>query len=177
MKAVSGVLWLVLMPSLVVAQSSSDADHKDGERKKAREAGAKPKVYTAEDLAAVRAREPKPAVNPPAKAPKVPKEATSESPRPRPPDPRGDEDAWRRRVAGATERRDAAKKRYDELNSLSLAPGEYYVDENGEPLITSLGQLRSMIAQAKAEYDLAEKALEDLLEEARQADVPPGWLR
>jgi hypothetical protein len=30
---------------------------------------------------------------------------------------------------------------------------------------------------AKADLDAAQKALDDLLEEARRANVPPGWLR
>jgi hypothetical protein len=34
-----------------------------------------------------------------------------------------------------------------------------------------------MTAQAKAELEAAERAIETLEDEARRAGVPPGWLR
>jgi hypothetical protein len=71
----------------------------------------------------------------------------------------------------------AAEERYNFLNSLHLVQGEYYVDENGKPVITSLAQLRRMINEAKVELDSARAALEKLREEARRAGVPPGWFR
>jgi hypothetical protein len=44
-------------------------------------------------------------------------------------------------------------------------------------VIGSVGELQKLTADAKAELDAAQKALEDLEEEARRANVPPGWLR
>jgi hypothetical protein len=80
-------------------------------------------------------------------------------------------------VAEAQAKVDEAKERYATLNSLTLTQGEYYADENGKPLITSLEQLRKLIAEARVKMDAAQKALDDLLETARQQSVPPGWLR
>lgn len=84
---------------------------------------------------------------------------------------------WRARLSEVKSRLNAAKERYEFLSSLHLTPGEYYVDENGQPLITSLEQLRQMVSQAKTDLDAAQKAMDDLKEEARKAGIPPGWLR
>lgn len=84
---------------------------------------------------------------------------------------------WRARLSEVKSRLSDAKERFEFLSGLHLTPGEYYVDENGQPLITSLEQLRQMVSQAKADRDAAQKALDDLKEEARKAGVPPGWLR
>jgi len=40
-----------------------------------------------------------------------------------------------------------------------------------------IGQVRTELEQAKAQVQAARKALEDLEEEARRANVPPGWIR
>lgn len=92
-------------------------------------------------------------------------------------DRREEELSWRGRVSEARARLEAAQQRYDSLAGLHLSTGEYYVDENGRPVITSLDQLRRMVAEAEAELGAARKALDDLLEGARRAGVPPGWLR
>ena len=41
----------------------------------------------------------------------------------------------------------------------------------------SVEHLQGLTAEAKSELDEAERALADLLEDARRAGVPPGWLR
>jgi len=92
-------------------------------------------------------------------------------------DRRQQESEWRARVSEVNARLSAAAEHFEFLNGLHLIPGEYYVDENGQPLITSLDQLRSMVAEAKTELDAARKAMNDLKEKARKAGVPPGWLR
>jgi hypothetical protein len=56
-------------------------------------------------------------------------------------------------------------------------PGYEYVDERGRAVIRSVEELQKLTATAKAELGAAEKALDDLLEEARRANVLPGWLR
>ncbi|MFQ5789474.1 MAG: hypothetical protein ACE5JI_03270 [Acidobacteriota bacterium] len=84
---------------------------------------------------------------------------------------------WRGRASQARERLQKARERYEFLNGLHLSGGEYYVDENNRPVITSLRQLRQMIATAKAELEAANRAYEELVEEARRVGVPPGWLR
>jgi hypothetical protein len=60
---------------------------------------------------------------------------------------------------------------------LNLVPGYVYQDDRGRTVIGSVEELQKLTAAAKAELDAAEKAKEDLFEEARRANVPPGWLR
>ncbi len=52
-----------------------------------------------------------------------------------------------------------------------------YVDEKGATVIGSVRQLQGLTRRARAELAAAEKALEDLLEQARRAGAQPGWLR
>ncbi len=88
-----------------------------------------------------------------------------------------EEALWRSRFSEARARLNAAQERYDTLKDLHLAPGEYYADENGQPLIRSLAELRRMTEQAETELNAAKKSLDDFREEARRAGIPPGWLR
>jgi hypothetical protein len=88
-----------------------------------------------------------------------------------------EEALWRSRFSEARARLNAAQERYDALKDLHLVPGEYYVDENGRPLIRSLAELRRMTEKAETDLNTAKKSLDDLHEEARRAGVPPGWLR
>jgi hypothetical protein len=84
---------------------------------------------------------------------------------------------WRGRVNQARARVERARQAYQKLAGMNLVPGYEYQDERGRTVIASIEQLQGMTAAAKAELDAAEKALADLLEEARRANVPPGWLR
>jgi hypothetical protein len=92
-------------------------------------------------------------------------------------DRRREESEWRRRIGEARERLNAARERHEFLSNLHLNHGEYYVDEKGNPAITSLDQLRRLVSEAKIELDAATAAMEALREEARRAGVPPGWFR
>jgi hypothetical protein len=87
------------------------------------------------------------------------------------------EQRWRSAVAQARERAAFARRQHEFLSSLNLVPGYVYVNERGRTSIRSIEHLQSLTAEAKAELDDAERALEDLLEQARRAGVPPGWLR
>jgi hypothetical protein len=84
---------------------------------------------------------------------------------------------WRARVAAARSRVERARARASYYESLVITPGVTYVDESGATVIGSLQQLQGLTRRAKAELAEAEKALEDLLEEARRAGAQPGWLR
>jgi len=90
---------------------------------------------------------------------------------------REDEAAWRARVADARARVADARAKHDTLAHLNLVPGYEYVDKGGHPIFTSVEQLQAATAKAKANVDSAERAVEQLLEQARHANVPPGWLR
>jgi hypothetical protein len=90
---------------------------------------------------------------------------------------RADEQRWRSAVAQAQERLSFARRQHEFLSSLNLVPGYVYVNERGRTSIRSIEHLQSLTAEARSELDAAERALEDLLEQARRAGVPPGWLR
>jgi hypothetical protein len=90
---------------------------------------------------------------------------------------RGEEAQWRARVARAQARVEESRKRYEDLAAKNLVPGYEYQDSRGRTTIHSIEELQAMTARAKADLEAAEKALADLLEEARRASVPPGWLR
>lgn len=174
----AGVLVLVL-PALGLGQSLGAAAQKEKERrKKNQETGVKAKVMTDEDVAAVHQDAP----------------ATAASPSPRPSlfaSPQDDtrseggsdrvrkqqETRWRERMAQANARLERARKRYETLSQMYLAQGEYFADEKGRAVISSAEQLQRLTAQAKAELEAAQKAIDNLEDEARRAGVPPGWLR
>ena len=88
-----------------------------------------------------------------------------------------DERMWRERVAAATARVQTARARYDAVKDMSLAPGQAFVDRNGRAVVRSPDHLQRIVANARAELDAADKALDDLLEAARREGIPPGWLR
>lgn len=88
-----------------------------------------------------------------------------------------DERMWRERVAAATARVEKARASYDAVKDTSLAPGQAFVDRYGRAVVQSPAHLQRIVANAKAELDAADKALEDLLEAARRDGIPPGWLR
>jgi hypothetical protein len=190
---VAAVATLVL-PPVTAGQGLGDASNKEKAR---REQGqtTKAKTYTQEDLATLppvanepasttgEAAPPAPSLPNPSRGEGAPPSATGEPifREETPSDPqgsgRGDERSWRGRVAQARARVDRARQRHQTLAGLSLVPGNEYQDERGRTVISSVEQLQGMTAAAKAELDAAEKALADLLEEARRASVPPGWLR
>lgn len=87
------------------------------------------------------------------------------------------ESDWRGHAIQARQRIERAQKRYETLSGLVLVEGQYYVDDEGRPLITSLAQLRRLTTEAEEELQAATRAWDELREEARRAGVPPGWLR
>ena len=88
-----------------------------------------------------------------------------------------DESYWRARVRQAEARLADAQAAYDTLASMSLVPGYVYQDSHGKTVINSIEELQAMTARAKAERDAAQKALEDVHEDARRSGALPGWLR
>jgi len=88
----------------------------------------------------------------------------------------GSESFWRGRLMRAQARIDKARQAHETVSRMYLVPGYEYSDGRGR-VISTPEELQRMTAAAKAELDAAEKALADLLEEARRVGVPPGWLR
>lgn len=90
---------------------------------------------------------------------------------------RRQEAEWRSRVAEAKTRIAQARARKEQLDGLFLGEGQRYEDTNGRVVIRSRAHLQELVAEATEELRAAEEALAALLEEARRAGVPPGWLR
>jgi hypothetical protein len=177
MRIVVAVLLLCL-PSLAAGQSLGEAARKEAERReKNKKAGVKAKSYTDQDL-------PASGTKPPAGAPGEPADTPVSTPQRESSEVEDESESraqaeaqWRERLAELTARRDKARTLHEELSKLWLVGGERYVDDKGRVVIASLDDLRTKIARAKERWDAAEKALEDLHEEARRAGIPPGWLR
>lgn len=181
------VLAAFSIPALAAAQGLGDAAKKE---KKRRQTHASPsaKTYTQEDLSSL-----PPTAN--EGASEAEDKAVSGGPTPKgaestpgtvrlpPPETRRDEGraneerVWRARVARARARVEEARKVYDKLAGMNLVPGYEYVDDKGRPVVRSIEELQSLTAAAKKRLDAAQAALDQLLEQARRAGVPPGWLR
>ena len=176
---------LLALPPIAGAQGLGDASKKEKERRESSKAP-KAKTYTQDELATL-----PPVANDPGQTtsdstsptavgsapPIFPSEepgaaaASEESAR------RRDEAQWRARVARARANVEEARKVHETLASMNLVPGYVYQDSHGRTVIHSIEELQGLTARAKAELDAAQKALDDLLEQARRANVPPGWLR
>jgi len=172
-------LVLLLFPALVFGQSLADVARQEKERRDTnRERGEKAQVVIGDIGGGEDGDGPRPAAagTTAVEAPPAPREEASP-----PVSMEGDraqqEMEWRRRNGEARERLTEARKRYELLSKLHLTSGSYYVDGNNEPVITSVEQLQSMVAEAQTELEAATAALSQLREDARRAGVPPGWIR
>lgn len=187
------VLGIVLVPALVCGQSLGDAAAKERERRrKLKESGKSATVIDGDALRTSKgslANEPRAAASPaPAPAKAGAKPVPAPTPRPAsvvpelpkedaPPQPDNGEAAWRQRAADARAQIELWQKRYEYWSELHLAPGDYFVDDDGQKLVGSAESLQQIIGRAKAQLDAAKQALVDLEEQARRQNVPPGWLR
>jgi hypothetical protein len=170
-----------LLPALAPAQGLGDAAKKE-KQKRAAVPATPAKTYTESDLAerAVPAGETTSApetaepAQPGTPVPAAPQAASSDDAGDR---RRAEEAAWRERVGLARERVDRARMKHEQLSKLTLVPGYEFVDAKGRTVYGSIEALQQATAEAKRELDDAQRALEDLLEQARRASVPPGWLR
>jgi hypothetical protein len=174
-------LVLALLPAPGSAQSLGAAARKEEERRqKNKEKGVKAPLFDDARIAKKEPASPAPAASPgtAAAAPAAPADSNESSLGDAEEEQRRQQEAmWRSRMTAARARRDEAKKRYDYLNSLFLGPNEYFVDDKGKVLVRDIDHLRQLIAQAKTEWDAAEKAIVDLEDSARRAGALPGWLR
>ena len=170
-------LMLLLVPVLVVGQSLSDVARREKERREEnRKRGEKATLVIGDIGHTEEGEDPTPVLGT-----AEPREQAQTKARSERTSDEGDrkqqEMEWRRRSSEARERIKEARKRYELLSKLHLTTGAYYVDENNKPIITSVEQLQSMVAQAKAELDAATEARRKLREDARRSNVPPGWVR
>jgi len=92
-------------------------------------------------------------------------------------DRRQQEAEWRNRFREARERVALAREQKAVWDGVHYVEGIQLVDENGNVVVRSLDDLRRFVGQANQELTDAERALKTVVEEARRAGVPPGWLR
>lgn len=88
-----------------------------------------------------------------------------------------EETQWRSRLSNARAQVAEARERKALVDSLHYVPGMTFVDDRGNVVIGSLAELRELVAATDRELVAAEASLADLIEDARRAGVPPGWLR
>ena len=184
---------VVLMAALAVcvsvlaagAQSLADVARKEAARREAVKAPAK--VVTNNDLRAVTPAAPavpsvagEPGVEPPAAAGGVPADAAAEKPL-EASDPTKAPEYWRKRITDAREARDhnaflleAIQSRINALTADFSARDDPFqraqIQTNRQNAIAELDRM------TKAQVEL-ERKISDIEEEARRANVPPGWLR
>jgi hypothetical protein len=176
---------LLALPALATGQGLGDAAKKEKERRQqTQKSGAPARTYTQDEVLALppianegagtgNASSPgtTTAVGASPAAPSVAPRATEGDSRQR------EEQFWRGRANVARQRVEKAQAVHQRLSGMSLVPGYVYEDSTGRVVIHSIEQLQGLTARAKADLDEAQKALESLLDEARRASVPPGWLR
>lgn len=168
-------LMLLLVPVLAVGQSLGDVARKEKERREDnRKRGEKPTLVIGEIGQTEEGEEPTPVLGTAASHEQQaePEQRTSNET-----DRAQQEMEWRRRSSEARERIKEARRQHELLSKLHLTTGAYYVDENNDPVVTSVEQLQTMVAKAKAELDAATEARRKLREDARRSNVPPGWVR
>lgn len=183
---------LVLVPAaLVLAQSLGDLARQEQERRKQREkAGARPRVFTEDDLKKTKGQlannpsadaavapapegEPAPSPGAPASGSPPPSPAPSGAPPQASPSPasspppaaKAGKAEWQSRISVARGRVDAARRRHEELSGR---------------LARSSGKSKSLeadVAQARQQLEAAQEDLENLREAAHREGVPEDWLR
>jgi hypothetical protein len=185
--ALLAVIAVGLFAPPALAQSLADIARKEEERRKTVAAPAK--VYTNKDLNAVPAGSPTVSSPAPAKgADEAPKtadgDAKSSAPRTAEADdkpPAKDQKYWATRLKNLQDRlardQDYADAMQTRINALTTDfvnrddPAQRAViGQNRQKSIAELARLTKSVEDTK-------KAVADLLEEARRAGVPPGWLR
>lgn len=176
-------LALSFLASAAAAQSLAELAKQEEARRKAMKAGGK--VYTDADLgkvapAASPAGPAQPAATP--EAAKAPGEAQDPAAAAQgQKEPEKDEAWWRGRVTEARAKVERAKVLADAMqskinaltNDWSARDDPYQREQLAAERTRALGELQRL----KDEIGAGTKAIADIEEEARQAGVPPGWLR
>jgi hypothetical protein len=173
--AVAAVL-LASTPLSLHAQSLGDLAKKEQERRKT--VAAPGKVFTNKDLPTP----PEPAASSGAGAlpPATTGDAKAEAPKAEPKDEK-DEAWWRGRVVQAHEAQRRAEAFAEALQSRINALSADFVNRDDPFQRAKVAEDRQKaiaeLSRVTAEIDQAKKELAAIDEEARQAGVPPGWLR
>jgi hypothetical protein len=175
-------LGLALHAGAVLAQQPSLAElaRKEQERKKALKA-VPSKVYSDKDLPKSSAAPPVASAVPPATATPIPAEPKPAEEKKEEKKDERDEPYWRNRVTQAREslrRAEAfAEALQSRINALSAdvvnRDDPYQRAKIADDRVKAIAELQ----RVQTEIEQSKKAITDIEEEARQAGVPPGWLR
>jgi hypothetical protein len=167
----------------VSAQSLGEVARQEAARRKAVKAPVQ--VITNDNLKVVPPVLPpaapgEPGAQPAAPATTAPAEEAAEKP-PEPPDPTKDPEYWRKRMADAQQARDrnaflleAVQSRINALTTDFYARDDPY--QRAQIELQRQKALAELDRMTKAQVEI-EKRIADIEEEARRANVPPGWLR
>jgi hypothetical protein len=184
------VLCLLALPAFPAGQSMGDTARKERERRaklKPAEAAAQP--ISEKDLAATTGRlanDPEETPSPSASASPTGEASgpgfgaglgTQASDAGGPGASADAETYWRRRVGQARGRVAEAQAKHDAMQRMVHLGQPAMYNEDGRRVMYSAQQLKQMADRAQAEVAEAQKALDDLLEQARRAGALPGWLR
>lgn len=182
-RMVSACITLVFLAGAVPARAQSLAEiaKKEADRRKA--AGTAPKaapkkVYTNDDLKPAPPPSPGSITTP---APPEAKDAAAQKDAAKKPEEEKGEEYWRGRISQAREElrrnemfRDALQTRINSLtNDFSARDDPYQRAQLADDRQKAVAEM----ARVTQEIDTLKKQIADIEEEARQAGVPPGWLR
>jgi hypothetical protein len=176
--ALAGLLCLRAGVALAQTPSLAELAQKEQERRKALK-GSSGKVYSDKDLP----KSGSPAVSsavPPGTPTAVPDEKPQE-PKADDQGPKKDENWWRNRMAQAREAQRRAEAFAEALQSRINALTTDVVNRDDPYQRAKLAEDRQKamaeLQRVTGEIDQAKKDIADMEEEARKANVPPGWLR
>jgi len=167
------------------AQSLADVAKKEADRRKAAGAAEKPvpkKVYTNDDLKAAPPPSPGSITTPAsADAKDASKDAAAQKEAAKKPEEEKGEEYWRQRMGQAREElrrnemfREALQTRINSLTTdFSARDDPYQRAKLADDRQKAVGEM----ARVTEEIETLKKQMADIEEEARQAGVPPGWLR
>jgi len=176
MKRICLALVLCLVASAAAAQSLADLAKQEEARRKAIKTPSK--VYTDADLKRLSPGTPPPAPQqpPPPATGQDPKEAGQPADAQAAADkaaaeqePEKDETWWRTRITEARAKLESTKFSYDAMQTR--------VNVQRAALANDRARALAELQRLKEQIDADTKAIADIEEEARQAGVPPGWLR
>ncbi len=158
------------------AQSLADVARREAARREGIKQPAK--LYTDSDLKPV----PPPAVTPPAPdATAEAKDQASEPAERKPEEPVQDEATWRARITEARTALERTKGYLEAMQSrLNALTTDFYARDDPAQRAAIANEQQKVsgeIARLKGDVQSQTKAIADIEEEARQAGVPPGWLR
>ena len=164
------------------AQSLGDVARKEAARRQ--EVKAPVKVFTNDNLkrvppAPAPAAPGEPGAQPATPAAVAPAEAAPE--KPEAPDPTKDPEYWRKRMADALQARDRNAFLLEAVQSRinALTTDFYARDDPYQRALIGVERQKTLEEFERMKKDQAEleKRIADIEEEARRANIPPGWLR